>query len=96
MAHRLICRLPCSIDYSGPIDTSRFNVTEDGTHYEASFRGRKLLGEKLPLPPSYSVVAVDSEQNITSPAAELVVFAHDKPPIPPNLLQYISIMNCLG
>ncbi|KAJ2492212.1 hypothetical protein IWW37_001660 [Coemansia sp. RSA 2050] len=55
--------LPCAVKYSGPASTSTYFLPQQQPDltYEATFRGRQLLGWKVHLPDSYTGhIVVDS------------------------------------
>ncbi|KAJ2390613.1 hypothetical protein H4S02_001762 [Coemansia sp. RSA 2611] len=55
--------LPCAVKYSGPASTSTYFLPQQQPNltYEATFRGRQLLGRKVHLPENYTGhIVVDS------------------------------------
>ncbi|XP_059461975.1 uncharacterized protein LOC132190966, partial [Corylus avellana] len=62
-------QLPCSIKYDGPSSVSHYfkpkptGIEVEGLEVqEAYFRGRKLQGTVIPIPPGYSVLEPELEQ----------------------------------
>ncbi|KAL0252066.1 hypothetical protein GEMRC1_001278 [Eukaryota sp. GEM-RC1] len=89
-------RLPCNIQYSGPIDSSYFLVSEDDNSVaQSSFRGRKLLGKPLDVPSDYSLLLIDEEKVLLSP--KIVVFEHDATPSSlPDIPSWVKLMSAFA
>ena len=93
--------LPCKIHYDGPCNMDYFVVDDQLT---STFRGRKLIGKPLDLPPDYKLCVVSQLKNeswkMIGQATETLVWEHDGEPngysCPAmNLKDWVKLSDCL-